>query len=164
MAKSNFVKAARKDYPEAGIKKGDSYYWWKFNFSKVVHRSKLPPSRSQLTQSEFLSSVYDIEDRLSDLSKNQVLTIEDVQSEIEDIVSELETLRDETQEKLDAMPEQLQDTSSSGELLQSRVENLEGMINDLEAVDFDDKQDEETEAEQVGRKVEELSSISYEGE
>lgn len=26
MARANFVKAARKDYPEHGIKKGESYY------------------------------------------------------------------------------------------------------------------------------------------
>ena len=32
MPKLNYVKKARKDYPESEIQKGDSYYWWQFNY------------------------------------------------------------------------------------------------------------------------------------
>ncbi len=30
MARAHFVKAAAKDHPEHGIKKGESYWWWAF--------------------------------------------------------------------------------------------------------------------------------------
>lgn len=30
MARLHFVKSARKDNPSAEVKKGESYYWWKF--------------------------------------------------------------------------------------------------------------------------------------
>ncbi len=53
MARAHFVKKARKDNPAAGIKAGDSYYWWKFRRGGK-HYSKTAPRPSQLTQSEYL--------------------------------------------------------------------------------------------------------------
>ena len=44
------VNAARKDYPDDGISKGDTYYYWKFNYGSKV-KSKTYPKRSQLTRS-----------------------------------------------------------------------------------------------------------------
>jgi len=83
MTKAHFVKKARKDYPDAGIKAGEKYYWWKFNFQKHIYRSKTAPTRQQLTKSDFLSHVYDIEDHIGNLS-----TDDDLAGEVESIVSE----------------------------------------------------------------------------
>jgi hypothetical protein len=52
MARAHFVKKARKAIPGTDIKKGDSYYWWKFRFGGK-RTSKTAPKASQLTQSEF---------------------------------------------------------------------------------------------------------------
>lgn len=132
MARANFVKAARKDIPGTGIKKGDSYYWWKFRFGgKRV--SKTAPSRSDLTQSAFYGTLYEIEDRFG----GGFATVDELQSEVENAISDLEALRDECQEKLDAMPDNLRDTSSSGELLQSRVDELDTLIDELNGLDFE---------------------------
>jgi len=136
MTRANFVKKARKDYLEAGIKKGESYYWWKFNFSSTIHRSKTAPRRSQLTQSDFLSQVYDIEDRIAEID------YDNFEDEKDSIISDLENLRDETQEKLDNMPEQLQEVGS-GEILSNRVESIEEMINELEGCDLDEIDEDE---------------------
>lgn len=130
MTRSHFVKKARKDYPEAGIKRGDSYFWWKFNFLKAIHKSRTAPTRSQLTQSGFLQDVYAIEDRISSLS-----TDDDLSSETESIKDDLQNLADECQEKLDNMPEQLQENSTSGQLLQERVDEIDSMISELDGVD-----------------------------
>ena len=129
MARLNVVKKSRKDYPEHGIKKGDMYYWWKFRFGGV-QKSLTKPRRSQLTQSDFLGQVYDLEDEMNEASKIDEGTIDDW-------VSTLESLRDECQEKIDNMPEQLQENSSSGQLLQERVDQLEDWISTLEGIDVE---------------------------
>lgn len=125
MARAKQVKAG-KDYPALGIKKGELHWFAEVKTgprsSKTI-RSKNPIPRSQLTSSEFLSTAYDLSDRLGNATEL---------SELEDIKSELETLRDETQEKLDNMPDGLRD-GPTGELLQERVDQLESLISEVES-------------------------------
>lgn len=153
MPRVHTVKKARKDYPNQGIQKGDTYYWWEFRFGGKV-RSKTYPKPSQLTQSEFLGTLYDIEERLGDL------TLDDVEEGcLDDIISELENLRDETQDKWDNIPEQLQDTSDAGMLLQERVDSLEEFISDLENVDLSvDEGDFTPECPNCGEYLDDLTS------
>ncbi len=145
MARSHFVKKARKNYPEDKIKKGESYYWWKFNFSKYIHRSKTAPRRSQLTQSSFLSQLYDIEDSISDMSVENYSCGDDIRSDLDNVISEIQSLLDECQGNLDNMPEHLQESSSSGETLRERIDALEGWISELESIDCDFEIDENAE-------------------
>lgn len=131
MARVHHVKKARKGIPGTGIKKGDSYYWWKFRFG-ARQVSKTQPKASQLTQSPFLAAVEAIRERIGDL------IAEDIESgSISDIVSELEQLKDEAETSLDNMPEQLREGSSSGEMLQERIDGLTEWISNLEAIDVD---------------------------
>jgi len=111
------------------IKKGEGYYWWKFRFGGI-HISKDRPRRSQLTQSDFLGQVYDLEDEMSEATEID-------ESTISDWVSTVESIRDECQEKLDNMPEQLQENSSSGQLLHERVDMLEDWVASLEQIDVE---------------------------
>lgn len=133
MARVQTVKKARKAYPEFGIKKGDTYYWWKFRFGSV-HKSKTYPKPSQLTQSAFLGTLYGIQESLS-------FDRDDLGASVETLTSEIEQLRDECQDSLDNMPEHLQDTSSSGELLTERIEALEEWANELEGIDLEIDED-----------------------
>ena len=147
--KIHHVKKARKDYPEAGIKKGESYYWWKPRYGGI-RRSKTYPSRQELTQSDFLCRVYDIEDELNSIEidiegKSREEIEQEIENELQGIIGEIEDLRDECEEKLDNMPEQLQDTSDAGMLLQERIEALDGWINDLENIDINIEEEEELE-------------------
>jgi hypothetical protein len=131
MTKAHFVKKARKDYPEAGIKKGEPYYWWKFNFRNHIFKSKTAPRRSQLTTSDFLGRIWDIEDSIGELTVN-----DDFESEIETFKSELEELGQEQDDKLSNMPDQLQE-APTGQILSGRVESAEQMSNDLDAIDLE---------------------------
>jgi hypothetical protein len=129
MARATFVKKARKDYPEHDIKKGESYWWWKFRFGSKNY-SKTKPRPSQLTQSEFLGTIYDIHDTL------QGMTIEDISEDcLQEVIDELTQLGEETDERLNNMPDQLQD-APTGELLQSRVDEVDSMVSELEGVDL----------------------------
>lgn len=161
MPRVHHVKKARKKNPV--VDAGEEYYWWKFAF-RPKQFSKTYPKRSQLTQSDFLSQVYDLEDdRIAKLSTD--MSLEDLQSERDELVEEIRTLGEECQEKLDNMPEQLQ-YAPSGETLQNRVDECENWASELENIDIsteEDLSDEEKETEKE-RVVEELSSCNYNGE
>lgn len=120
MTKLHHVKRAQKDYPSAGIKKGEPYYWWKFMY-QPRRLSKTKPRRSQLTQSEYLSQAMDIMDEINALQEEGAALGTSV---IEEIISQVETLREETQDKLDNMPYQLQE-SDAGCILYERIEACE---------------------------------------
>lgn len=170
MARAHFVKSARKAQKENGIKKGDSYWWWKFRRGgKRV--SLTQPKRSQLTQSDFYSQLWDLEDQVGALSAGSFGEVSDLGSEIESIKESLESLKDECEGKRSNMPEGLQDVGS-GELLQSRVDELETLIEELDGMDFsepdeldaaemkeacgDSKSKEDVEAERIEEKCQEL--------
>ncbi len=146
MARATFVKAARKDYPQAGIKKGESYYHWAFMVGGrggPKHYSKTPPTRSQLTSSSFLSQIYELEDR--------GFTGETP----EDLQSELESLADECDSSLQNMPEGLQQ-GDTGQLLESRAEGCRETASEFENIDLD--YDEPDDDEVVQRLVDESAS------
>jgi hypothetical protein len=152
MAKVKFVKKARKDNPAAGIKAGDSYYFWSLMSGGRGHRhfSKTLPKPSQLTSSSFMQQYLAIGEDLEEAIQAAV-EAGDLESARDNAVSEIESLKDETQGSLDNMPENLQG-SATGELLQERVDSLETWSGELEGIDLDysfedDKEPEREEGE-----------------
>ena len=118
MPRVYFVKKARKDNPV--VKKGESYYWWKHAFGPKKF-SKERPKASQLTQSSYLSQLYALQEGLSD----RFTDFDSLQDELQSLIDDLNQLGDECQDSLDSMPEHLQDSSSSGEMLQERIDAIE---------------------------------------
>lgn len=151
------IAADEKD--EIFIAKGESYYWWQF-MNGGKNFSKTPPKRSQLTQSGFLSGLYELEDRIGEMNCE---TKEDFDSEKEDILSEIEGMKDQCQESLDNMPEQLQ-SAPTGELLQERIDNLDSWYSEIESIEVEDY-DEETLREEIksdNEKEEDVTDEDYE--
>jgi hypothetical protein len=148
-----YQKKANKDYPNEGIKKGDTYYLWSFRYGGT-RKSLTRPKPSQLTQSEYLSTIYELQER--DISGE---TMEELSTLRDDIVSELEELRDAQQEKLDNMPEGLQQ-GSTGELLQERYDTVDGVVSELEGIYFDEPEPGESEDLEtlLQEKADEISS------
>lgn len=125
------------------VAKGETYYWWKFRYSgKYI--SKTYPTPSQLTQNAYKLFAIDINERITN-SRGNVSSPDEFESYVDDIKSEIESQRDELQEKLDNMPEGLRESSSSGEILQERIDNLENAISEIEGIDlsYDDPDEEE---------------------
>lgn len=151
MPRVHHVMKARKDYPEDGIQKGDEYYWWQFRRSPI-QRSKEYPNRKQLTRSDFLLELYDIEDTIAAMTEPD---------ELDDILDQIETLRDECQERLDNMPEALQDTSDSGIMLQERIDGLDDWYGELDGVDRSIDDTEEDEDERNQEIIDEIQSIGH---
>lgn len=124
MAKVHFVKAARKDNPVA--KKGESYFWWKpmvGGRGGAKRYAKERPSRSQLTQSEFLSSLYGLED--GDMANAQ--SPEDFRG----VAEALRELGNEQREKYDNMPDGLQQ-GDTGQMLDERASNCESWADEID--------------------------------
>jgi len=152
MARLHFVKKAQKDYPESNIKKGDSYWWWKHNFGQK-QKSRTKPSRSRLTQSNFYSQLWDIQDAV------ETFTVEGIEGDLETMKSDLQNLLDECQGSLDNMPEQLKETSDSGVTLGERIENMETYINELDAIDVSFEETDGSEKEMEERLAEIVEEI-----
>lgn len=121
-------RTARKDYPEAGIAKGDTYFFAQIKTgprSSRTIRSKSPIPRSQLTTSSFLSSLYDIED-------NGFEGVDSAEG-LREVAERVRELGQEAQDSFDNMPEGLQQ-GQTGELLEERAQSCESWADDIESL------------------------------
>ena len=132
---------ARKDYPNFGVAKGDTYYGWSLPMGGTfrAYKSKTMPKPRQLTTSEFQISRLDLEDRINALSTD--MSFDDIRSEVESIAEDIKSLGEEQTEKFDNMPEGLQ-SGPSGELLEGRASACEEWAEGLEEVDTDGDDDD----------------------
>lgn len=148
MARVHKVRA-NKDYPQNGIAKGQQYYTWTSRPGRrgkgIVHRQLTAPTRAQLTSSAFLQEQYSIEDEIADFpvgrDANMVAFLDDIRQRIEDLKSMAE-------ESLENMPEVLREGSSSGQLLQERIDGCEEWISTIDgesAPELDDEDYQPTE-------------------
>src|SRR6266446_2779494 len=115
MPQVHSVEHAKKDYPEAGIVKGDQYYWFKQKimtggrwFSRMT-RTKYYPKASQLTQSDYVRSVLELQENY-DFSG--IDTFDELNSQLTSLIDEVGDLKSDQEEKLENMPESLRETSS----------------------------------------------------
>jgi hypothetical protein len=89
--------------------------------------------------------------------------MDEVEEAKNSLSEEIEDLMNETQDSLDSMPDHLQESSSSGELLQERIDALESWISDLDSVDLElDETSDMTPEQQVESVIDELVSFSAE--
>lgn len=140
-----YSQKARKEYVcnKCGkpIHKGDQYFKIEAMYAKTKYRCcDCKPERSELTSSEYLSWLYDLQDHVSERY--------DLRSEEgkDELYSELENMRDDLQGHLDDMPEQLQ-AVGSGEILSTRIDSLDSAMSTIEDLEFPDEEDEEFQKE-----------------
>lgn len=138
MARVHFVKKARKANKAAGVKKGESYYWWanRVGRSSIKRYSKTPPRRCQTTNSEFYAAMYAAEDDLADIAgdaRNEKAGHEDVSAALREAANFVEEARDMCQEKYDNMENAFPSGCPTMELLQSRIDSCESIMQELES-------------------------------
>lgn len=146
MPRVNTVTKARIDQGTcscgAEIKRGDPYKWIKFRFGgRRIKCGSCSFKPSDLTQSEFLSQVYDLNDRIEALSDD--MELDDLRLQLEEIASEFENLGSECEEKRENMPEQFQD-GEAGQLLEQRASDCQDISGNLEGIDCDFDEEEVT--------------------
>jgi hypothetical protein len=130
MARVKYQKA-RKDYPAAGIKKGDMYYYARIKTgprsSREIRQLK-PIRQSQLTTSDFMSQFYGLQERLSDYDGG----IADLSGFLEELAADARNLAEEEQAKYDNMPEPFQQ-GDTGQLIEERAQAMEAWADSLES-------------------------------
>lgn len=154
MARVTHVQKSRKKIRESvcgidgGIPKGSAYYWWKFRRGGK-HFSLTPPRRSQLTQSAFYASLFDMQDTVVEATTDTIVGV------VDGIKTDLEELKNECESNLENIPESMKESS----ILNERIEWLEGAIQEVEAIEVDDEDDEDAKESAVS----ELQSIDLSG-
>lgn len=136
MSRLHFVKAAAKNYPEAGIAKGDSYYWWQ-GYRQPRRLSKERPRPSQVASSEYEQSVLALIEGLEDSEHSWE------EGDRDELVGELESIRDQEQDKFDNMPEGFQQ-GEVGMKIEERISVLDEWISELGNIDFEGENEDET--------------------
>ena len=141
MAKAIFVKKAQKpnavvtqddiDRANAGEVGAASYYWWsvKSAYSSYKRFSKTQPKASDLTQSEYWSAIYGIQEDVDGADE----AFDDLESFREDVAQRVRELGEECREKFDNLPEGFQQ-GSTGELLEQRADSCEGAADEIEGL------------------------------
>lgn len=127
------------------IEKGEEYWRLEFAFSRPIVRAiEHPFSRSETTQSEYLSSLYSLQDNAEQPDTDSIEAGDStVSTWIEDLKTDLEDLRDECEERRSNMPEHLQDASGPGEILTERIDALESAIDEMDDAHYDAENAEE---------------------
>lgn len=129
MTRAHFVQKARKD--NSVCKAGESYWWWKFRHGGK-HRSLKRPRSSQLTQSAYYSNIRSICEGIEDWTGEAG----DLEALRDELVQSLQDAGEQCQESLDNIPESLQE-APTGELLQERIDTIEGAVGELESYDIE---------------------------
>jgi hypothetical protein len=126
-------KKARKNYRDAGIKKGDMYYSWSFRYGGK-RMSKTAPRPSQLTQSKMsgaLAAGEGLEDAIAAATCPQ-----DLLDALDQAASEVTEVKEEYEESLNNMITQ---EGTIAEEMQEKIDGLEEWASALEG----DKQEVE---------------------
>lgn len=143
-----FTAKAAKDYPQHGIKKGETYYYWTPGFRGVKQMSKTPPKASQLTTSK-MSEAYaageDLEEALDNAS-----CIEDITGAMEEAIDRIRSVASEYEEASQAetgngnrVPnaDEMEEKASS---LNDWADSIESDKSDVESMTADEYADMDT--------------------
>lgn len=169
MPRVTHVKKARKDNPVA--KKGESYYWWKFRYGGK-HFSLTYPKSSQLTQSPYLSVIYDCQDQWGELTdptsievaewdRSYVVTwLGEIANTMESVEENLRELVDQYEESASNMEEyfsgseridNLRDCSNECDMtcdeITNMVDDVRSTADEIESLELPDKEDFDDEDE-----------------
>lgn len=144
MPRVTFVKKAQKDQPQCGVKRGESYFWWKFRFGGK-RCGKTRPLASQLTQSDFWQQAYGIQE---DMAASSFDNADDLKAAVDDWSRQIRDLGQECLDKKDNMPYGLQE-SDTGYLLDERANACEAWADEIEGIELPDPNDYPTEDDEA---------------
>jgi len=153
MAKLTRQKA-RKEYEcckcKKTISKGEIYQKITEMYSKPkIVCNNCVVSRCELTSSEYLSWLYELQDTFRFYSSD----------EVDELIGYLEDQKSELEEKLYNIPEQFQNGEPAS-ILEDRIDGLDEAISQLEQLDFNENEDrEEPSEEEIQGLLEEAEQI-----
>lgn len=141
MARVHTAKAA-KDYPEYGIKKGDTYFWWQL-YKQPKRMSKDRPRPSQLTGSAKLSAAYAAQEAAEDAVVGSAST-EDLVEALRQAAEDARSVAEEYEESASSIRETFSESSTAdeceekAEALNDWADELEQACDEIESLDRKD--------------------------
>lgn len=155
-----YTQKAGKDYPEAGIKKGDMYYSWSFRYGGE-HKSLTPPRPSQLTQSKMSAALAaaEVAEDITESADNP----EDIVAVLNEAAGTIRDVADEYQEAADAFENGgalAEQNSDKADDLNEWADSLESDASDIEGMSVSDYIDDDHEVE--GKKGDDRGVSSFE--
>ncbi len=142
-----YTQKANKDYPDQGIKKGDTYYSWSFRYGGD-RKSKTQPRPSQLTQSKMstaLAAAESVEDAIASAS-----CPDDLLTALNDAAEEIRGVADEYQEAADAFENGggiADQNTEKADQVNEWADQLESDAGEIESLSVEDYIDEDVEVE-----------------
>jgi type VII secretion effector (TIGR04197 family) len=143
-----FTAKAAKDYPNHGIKKGDTYYYWSPGFRGVKQMSATPPRPSQLTTSKMsgaLAAGEALQDAINDAS-----CVEDITSAMDEAIESIRSVAEEYEEASQAETSNGNRVPNADEMEEKAqglndwadsIESDKGEVESLDATDYEDEVD-----------------------
>ena len=138
-AKVHHVKSARKANKDLGIKIGQEYWWWKFNFGAKQVSLTDPGKETMVRLTEHEANMQDFELRLSTLETCEYY--ESWGADKEELSSDIENAKSELEDKLQNLPEQFQESH----MLNDRISELEHLLMQTEELEEPEKPEEDGE-------------------
>lgn len=132
MIELHHVKRARKDYPQIGVKKGESYWWWEPPLRGQRLISKEKPARCEYaTTSPTLSKIFALEDFEYSID-NLEADVDFILEEINLLISELKALGNDAFRKIRPNAKLAYNRAT-----QERIHLLSKWVYELENIDLD---------------------------
>jgi flavin-binding protein dodecin len=159
-----FTAKAAKDYPDHGIVKGQTYFYWS-NFRGPKQMSATRPRRSQITGSSKLAAVYAVEEALED-AVNEATTPEELVAALDDAISGAEDCVSEYEESISNLEEgfpngcpALDETNEAKDSIEAWKDALESAKDAIEALDATDYVEEPEEPKEGEPKPEPRAKV-----
>lgn len=143
-----FTAKANKDYPQHGISKGDTYYYWTPGFRGTKQMSKTPPKQSQLTTSK-MAGAYEASESLQ-AAISAAGTIDDLTTALDEAVDAIRAVADEYNDAAEATTGNGNRVPNADEMEEKRdslndwADSLDSDKSDIEGMDASDYVDSET--------------------
>jgi len=123
---------AGKDYPDQGIKKGDTYYKWSFRYGGT-HKSLKRPRPSQLTQGK-AGTIYGCLENIEDLVADDQCTLTDLVDCLTESADEVRTMGEEYNEADEAMGGHQGVNSERAEACEELAERMQEIAEEFSEV------------------------------
>jgi len=149
---------AAKDYPEIGVKKGETYYKWKFRYGGA-RKSKTHPRPSQLTQSKY-GTVYGALESLQDTCGDETAVIQDIVDAVSVAAGEIREVAEEYNEADEAMGGHQGVNYERGESCEQCASDLDEIESEFDSVEWGKDTDYETESDARDALIERASDVT----
>ena len=120
----------------SAVERGEPYFWWKFPMGEKQY-SATYPTRSQLTQSDYLACVFELVDGMD--AFDYIDNADDFEDMLSEITEAIQDIQEQSQANYDNMAPMLH-AAPNGRLLEARLKVIEEVLGDLDGAIFESYQ------------------------